>query len=248
VAEVFGILVVLHLGAQMLAQPWNREGAEGEQGDGHHQSRPEGGAAAHPQSRGVGVGGRERADLDRRALEAEALAGRREEQALSAKLVGADGPLPGVARPFGRRGALAANTGCRDQEFCNPRWEWEVAVPELGTSVFIIPGSRVKNGDERLVVLNSVVASRRGRHPEYVFTYGGNPITKMLTSAWKKARRANLPQVRVHDLKHTFGRRLRAAGVSYEDRQDLLGHRSGRITTHYSAAEQSHLLEAAECH
>jgi len=27
-------------------------------------------------------------------------------------------------------------------------------VPELDTSVFIIPGDRVKNGDERLVVLN----------------------------------------------------------------------------------------------
>jgi hypothetical protein len=52
--------------------------------------------------------------------------------------------------------------------------------------------------------------------------------------------------VRVHDLKHTFDRRLRAAGVSFEDRQDLLGHRSGRITTHYSAAELSRLLEAAE--
>jgi formylglycine-generating enzyme required for sulfatase activity len=56
---------------------------------------------------------------------------------------------------------------------------------------------------------------------------------------------AGLPQVRVHDLKHTFGRRLRAAGVSFEDRQDLLGHRSGRITTHYSAAELSRLIEAA---
>ncbi|MDQ3731992.1 MAG: tyrosine-type recombinase/integrase, partial [Pseudomonadota bacterium] len=51
--------------------------------------------------------------------------------------------------------------------------------------------------------------------------------------------------VRVHDLKHTFGRRLRSAGVSFEDRQDLLGHRSGRITTHYSAAELSRLIEAA---
>jgi integrase len=49
--------------------------------------------------------------------------------------------------------------------------------------------------------------------------------------------RAGLPQVRVPDLKHTFGRRLRAAGVSFEDRQDLLGHRSGRITAHYSTAE-----------
>ncbi len=50
---------------------------------------------------------------------------------------------------------------------------------------------------------------------------------------------------RVHDLKHTFGRRLRAAGVSFEDRQDLLGHKSGRITTHYSAAELENLIEAA---
>ena len=54
-----------------------------------------------------------------------------------------------------------------------------------------------------------------------------------------------MPNVRVHDLKHTFGRRLRAAGVSFEDRQDLLGHRSGRITTHYSAAELTRLIDAA---
>ena len=43
---------------------------------------------------------------------------------------------------------------------------------------------------------------------------------------------------------HTFGRRLRAAGVSFEDRQDVPGHRSGRITTHYSAAELENLIAA----
>ena len=47
-------------------------------------------------------------------------------------------------------------------------------------------------------------------------------------------------------LKHTFGRRLRAAGVSFEDRQDLLGHKSRRITTHYSEAEVANLIAAAE--
>jgi site-specific recombinase XerD len=54
----------------------------------------------------------------------------------------------------------------------------------------------------------------------------------------------------VHDLKHTFGRRLRAPGASFEDRQDLLGHKSVRITTHYSAAEISNLIEVANkvCH
>ncbi|UEO01237.1 hypothetical protein A9R16_007525 [Acidiferrobacter thiooxydans] len=33
--------------------------------------------------------------------------------------------------------------------------------------------------------------------------------------------------------------------VSFEDRQDLLGHKSRRITDHYSAAELSQLIEAA---
>jgi integrase len=146
---------------------------------------------------------------------------------------------------------FTVNTGCRASEVCDLLWSWEVAVPEVGSSVFIVPGTDVKNGDDRLVVLNSVARSvieaRRGQHPTHVFTFDGKPVSSMLNTAWKKARaRAGLPMVRVHDLKHTFGRRLRAAGVSFEDRQDLLGHRSGRITTHYSAAELSRLIEAAE--
>ncbi|HUL02168.1 MAG TPA: tyrosine-type recombinase/integrase [Gemmatimonadales bacterium] len=145
---------------------------------------------------------------------------------------------------------FAVNTGCRDREVCGLRWEWEVKVPELGTSVFIIPGQQVKNGEDRLVVLNkiaaSVVEAQRGKHAGYVFAYRKKPIARMLSTGWRTARLASaLPQARVHDLKHTFGRRLRAAGVSFEDRQDLLGHRSGRITTHYSAAELSKLIEAA---
>jgi len=121
-------------------------------------------------------------------------------------------------------------------------------VPE--GSVFFIPGWQVKNGEERLVVLNKiahhVIEEVRGIHPEYVFTFRDKPVTRMLNSAWKKARvRASLTHVRVQDLKHTFGRRLRAAEVSFEDRQDLLGHKSGRITTHYSQSEYNNLIRAA---
>ena len=146
---------------------------------------------------------------------------------------------------------FTVNTGCRDREVCNLRWDWELPVPELDTSVFVIPGRYVKNGDDRLVVLNSIalsiVEARRGQHVEFVFGYRGSPVSRMMNSAWLRARQATgLAQVRVHDLKHTFGCRLRAAGVSLEDRQDLLGHRSGRITTHYSAAELTRLLEATE--
>jgi len=48
-----------------------------------------------------------------------------------------------------------------------------VKVPELETLVFVIPGGNVKNGEERLVVLNrvakSVVECLRGLHPVNVF-------------------------------------------------------------------------------
>lgn len=196
-----------------------------------------------------------------------------------------------------RMALFNVNTGTRDQEVCHLRWDWEIEVPELGTSVFLIPedfggrteNSGVKNGEDRLVVLNdvarSVVESCRGVHPEYVFTYKGKPIGRINNSAWEKARirlamklfvdfgnilpaeliregqreilitdelkqfmeavMPGLANVRLHDLKHTFGRRLRSAGVPLETRKVLLGHKNGDITSHYSVPEIEELLEAA---
>jgi integrase len=141
------------------------------------------------------------------------------------------------------------NTGCRDQEVCQLRWDWEIRVPELETSVFLIPAEWVKNREDRLVVLNriakSVVDSVRGQHGDFVFTYKSRPVEHINNSAWKRCRRALDLPVRVHDLKHTFGRRLRAAGVPLETRKILLGHRNGDITSHYSAPELEELIEAA---
>jgi integrase len=129
------------------------------------------------------------------------------------------------------------------------QWEWETPSPN-GSSAFLIPSKFVKNREDRLVVLNkvanAVIEEARKDNPKFVFVYKQKPITRMLNSAWLKARkRADVSKVRVHDLKHTFGRRLRAAGVSFEDRQDLLGPKSARITTHYSAAELQNLIESA---
>jgi integrase len=166
-----------------------------------------------------------------------------------------------------RMALFLVNTGCREQVAAGLRWDWEVSVPEMGVSVFLVPANTpgVKNKRDLLVVLNrtarAVVDVCRGIHPEWVFTYQGHRILRVNNTAWKGARaRAaetleeetgrpapdGYRRVRVHDLKHTFGRRLRAAGVSFEDRQDLLGHKSGRITTHYSAAEVGSLIAAAE--
>ena len=179
------------------------------------------------------------------------------------------GQLPGHLQTMA---LFKVNTGCREQEVCKLRWDWEISVPELGTSVFLIPAdfggrharSGVKNGDERLVVLNSVAKSiiekQRGISREWVFPYDGTAMHRMNDSAWKKARvrAAKLWQeenlrpahpgyasIRIHDLKHSFGRRLRAAGVTEEDRKSLLGHKNGSITSHYSGAELGKLIEAA---
>lgn len=150
----------------------------------------------------------------------------------------------------------AVNTGCREQEVCQLRWEWEVKVSDLETSVFILPEAITKTSTERVVVLNSiarrVIESRRGIHNEFVFTFRGAPVSKLNNSAWKRAwKKADLPTENgilkgVHNLRHTFGRRLRGAGVALETRKALLGHANGDITTHYSAAELSELIEAVD--
>lgn len=179
-----------------------------------------------------------------------------------------------------RMALFKVNTGTREQEVCKLRWEWEIAVPELNTSVFLIPGnfggrttlSGVKNGDDRLVVLNrvarSVIESQRAlrdanpkaKGAELVFPYEGRAVHRMNDTAWDSAgERAGkiwkekygtspdplFVTLRVHDLKHTFGRRLRAADVTFEDRQALLGHKGKSVTTHYSQAELENLIRAS---
>ena len=171
--------------------------------------------------------------------------------------------------PNGQMALFKVNTGLREQEVCNLRWDWEAEIPELGTSVFIVPAifsddglHGVKNREDRLVVMNdvarSVVEARRGIHPEYVFTCRGKKLNCMNNTAWQNARKDaaekymerfskeapwGFAHIRIHDLKHTFGRRLRAARVPFETRQVLLGHKNGSITTHYSATEIGELIE-----
>jgi integrase len=98
-----------------------------------------------------------------------------------------------------------------------------------------------------------------GQHPTHVFAYEGRQVVRMNNTAWQRARRdaakeyeallgrpcaPTFARVRVHDLKHTYGRRLRSAGVGLETRKLLLGHKNGDITTHYSAAEIGELIAA----
>ena len=166
---------------------------------------------------------------------------------------------------------FAVTTGARDQELCRLEWKWERRIPiaEGGTSsrsVFLLPAEIVKGGVARVLVLNdeaqAIVDTVRGKHRRFVFVSAGRrrPLRHLRDAGWQSARRraaeryrerfgTEAPEgfrnVRVHDLRHTFGRRLRAAGVSLEDRRDLLGHKAPDVTTHYSAAEIGNLVAAA---
>jgi len=96
-----------------------------------------------------------------------------------------------------------------------------------------------------------VIEKQRGNNDTFVFTYKGRRLHRIYNTGWKRAWiKAELPGGNtilrgVHNLRHTFGRRLRAAGVSEEDRKDLLGHKNKSITTHYSMAEIKDLINAA---
>ena len=83
---------------------------------------------------------------------------------------------------------FAVNTGCREQEVCQLRWNWKVDVPDLDIFVFILPESITKTSTERVVVLNKVarrvIGSRNGIHKEFVFRSEERRVGKECRSRW----------------------------------------------------------------
>ena len=172
--------------------------------------------------------------------------------------------LPRLPIHLQRMVLFALSTGARDANVCRLRWEWERPVPELGRSVFVIPPAEFKTNRTHVLILNdaawSVVQECRGMHPDFVFTYRRErvknlhlapamdykPIATMNNTAFQNARSAaGLERMRVHDLRHTFGQRLRDAGVPEEDRALLLGHAIDGMPQHYATATIARLVEMA---
>ena len=142
------------------------------------------------------------------------------------------------------------NTGVRDEVVCSLRWEWEIPIPELGVSVFDIPRESVKGRKRnRVLVCNtvaqSIIEAQRGKHPEIVFPYQGHRIYSMSNVTWRGVReKACLPDLHIHDMRHTVGMRLREAGVREETIADILWHTRRGMTAHYSVAQIEELVEA----
>ena len=172
--------------------------------------------------------------------------------------------LPRLPVHLQRMVLFALNTGARDANVCRLRWDWERQLPELGRGVFVIPPAEFKTNRTHVLILNdaawSVVQECRGMHPDFVFTYRRErvknlhlapamdykPIATMNNTAFQNARSAaGLERMRVHDLRHTFGQRLRDAGVPEEDRALLLGHSIEGMPQHYATATIARLVEMA---
>lgn len=130
------------------------------------------------------------------------------------------------------------------------KWEWEIPIPEVGVSVFDIPRENVKGRKRgRVLVCNtvaqSIIESQRSKDDVYVFPYQGHRIETMNSNAWQRARRqAGIPDLHIHDLRHTVGMRLREAGVREETIADILWHTRQGMTAHYSVAQIDELVEA----
>ena len=148
--------------------------------------------------------------------------------------------LPDHLKPIFEFGV---NTGCRDQELCNLKWDWLKKVTD-NLWYFELPKGSTKNNQVRPVVLNSIakgiVKSLEGINAEYVFSYNGEKLGRLNKSAYRKARiRAGkvMPDIlktNVHSLRHSFGERLTESDVPWDWKQALLGHNPKEVTWRYS--------------
>jgi integrase len=141
--------------------------------------------------------------------------------------------------------ALLLLTGCRKRELLDARWDQF----DLDRKVWRIPTSKtgrarhVPLSDQALAVLGSVP---RFRGCPFVVP---NPATlKPFTSvfnAWDTARRAaHLPDVRMHDLRHSAASYMVNSGQSLYVVGKVLGHAQAKTTERYAHLSQSTLLNA----
>lgn len=118
----------------------------------------------------------------------------------------------------------------------------------------MIQEEEFKSERPHVLILNDVTRSAveacQRQHADYVFAYrrklkdAAPPNRNDDNTAWQKTRKhADLAEVRVHDLRHTFAQRLRDAGVTAEERAMLLGHAVVTMTAHDAAPTIERLTE-----
>ncbi|MDR2450775.1 MAG: site-specific integrase, partial [Candidatus Accumulibacter sp.] len=127
------------------------------------------------------------------------------------------------------------------------RWE----QIDLKRRVCWLYADQTKNTEDLSVSLNdsamAVLHIRRGRHPEWVFTYQGKPIKRLSTKAWYEAlKRADVKNFRWHDLRHTWASWLVQEGVPLYALQEMGGWKTAGMVRRYAHLSPAHNLEHAQ--
>jgi integrase len=136
-------------------------------------------------------------------------------------------------------------TGCRAREITGLEW----SRVDLKRSTAWL--DHTKNGTPRGVPLNrdavNVLEGERGKHPQYCFTFRGQPIRYELTNtAWQNAvAKAGLGDLRFHDLRHTWASWHRQSGTSCDELKELGGWKSRSMVDRYAKFATEHLAVAA---
>jgi len=113
---------------------------------------------------------------------------------------------------------------------------------------------KTKSGKIRYVNTNSVLSKTlenlkaENGEGEFLFTNPetGLPLKDVKTAFKSACRRANIKNLRFHDLRHTFASRLVESGVDLITVKELLGHSTVKITERYTHPNQSLKKEVVE--
>ena len=99
---------------------------------------------------------------------------------------------------------------------------------------------------EHLQGLNQALPEAERSNHVFCNPRTGMPFVSFFYS-WDTARKqAGLPELRVHDLRHSFASFLVNAGRSLYEVQELLGHADIRTTSRYAHLSRERLREAVE--
>lgn len=140
-------------------------------------------------------------------------------------------------------------TGCRKSEILGAKWEYL----DFERKVLNLPDT--KSGQPHHVPLSSAAIEVLKQVPRmednpYIFPgrVHGHPL-KGSFKIWDEIRHAaGIPDVRIHDLRHTLGSWLKQAGNDSFIIQKVLGHSDARTTQRYMHLAQEHLRAPLEKH
>lgn len=147
-------------------------------------------------------------------------------------------------------------TGMRLGEALALRWEdiiWRSETIRVRRSVYQGQFGTPKSGKGRDIPMNSrlieVLKSLRHLKGELVFSTADGKlldpanVKRPFAAALKKA---GLPQIRIHDLRHSFASQLVQRGVQLKAVQELLGHADIKMTMRYAHLAPSDRRNAVE--